>query len=187
MTSLQKWQLLSQQDVSPSPFFPIEKRSYRRPDGQIVEDFYVTTLADVVHVVPITTDGRVVMIRLYKQGADEIMLQFPAGRFEVKKHADWLTAAVTELAEETGITVAPEQLEFIRSLGVMTTKATEKVHLYLVRNVTLGGTQQLDENEEIEVVALSPAEIDAAIASGEIWDMQVIANWTLVKAKLAVG
>jgi len=42
-----KWKLLSAKDVSPSKWFTIEERTYELPDGRIVDDFTVTTLANV--------------------------------------------------------------------------------------------------------------------------------------------
>jgi 8-oxo-dGTP pyrophosphatase MutT (NUDIX family) len=80
----------------------LKKRKYELPNGKIVDDFYVTTLADSVHIIPITTDRKIVMIRMYKQGVDDFIIQFPAGRYE-NKHIDILDTAVAELEEETGI------------------------------------------------------------------------------------
>ncbi|MCA9369210.1 MAG: NUDIX domain-containing protein [Pseudomonadales bacterium] len=102
-TKIKKWKLLFSEDVSLSEHAPLEKRVYELPDGAVIDDFYVTTLADSVHIIPITKDKIVVMIRMYKPGSDEIMIQFPAGRFEPKKHGTRDAAAVAELAEETGI------------------------------------------------------------------------------------
>jgi hypothetical protein len=100
--TLKKWQLLSSTDVSPSKWFPVEKRKYKHPNGQIIDDFTVTTLADVSMIVPITKDGKIVIVRQFKPGADEFTLEFPAGRRE-KDHTSFLATAHHELEEETGI------------------------------------------------------------------------------------
>lgn len=183
--ALKKWKLLTSKDVSPSKWFPLEQRSYQMPNGQQVDDFFVTTLADSVHVVSITTEGKVVLIKMYKQGVDEIMIQFPAGRYEAK-HADHRDAAVRELAEEAGIKVAPEELEYIGKLALMTTKASEVCHFYFVKDVIINTSQNLDETEQIEVITLTPSEIDAAIADGTIWDAPCIAGWQLVRTKMGL-
>ncbi len=75
-TKLSKWKLLSEQDVSPSPHLPVARREYELPDGSIVDNFFVTTIPDSVHVIPVLADGRVVMIRMYKQGADDIIILY---------------------------------------------------------------------------------------------------------------
>jgi len=183
MSNLKKWTLLATEDVSPSQWFPLEKRKYQMPNGKIVDDFYVTTLEDSVHIVPITKEGKIVLIRMYKQGADEIMIQFPAGRFEAKKHKNKLETAQLELEEETGIKVKAEDLEYVGKFALMTTKASEYAHLYLVRNVEFNSQQNLDDNEEIEILQLWPDEVDQYILEGKIADAPAITNWYLIKNK----
>lgn len=67
----------------------------------------------------------------------------------------------------------------------MTTKATESAHVYVVRDVSIetAGEQNLDTTEEIEVVVLSPEEIDHMIISGEICDAVAMADWSLLRHK----
>ena len=81
--ALKKWKLLSKKDVSPSKWFPIEARTYELPDGRIFNDFTVTTLADVAMIIPITVDRKVVMVRQFKPGVEDIIIEFPAGRIEL--------------------------------------------------------------------------------------------------------
>ncbi|MBT3249861.1 MAG: NUDIX hydrolase [Candidatus Pacebacteria bacterium] len=182
MMKLKKWKLLSKQDISPSKWFPLEKRSYQLSNGRKVDDFFVTTLADSVHIISMTKEGKVVMIRMYKQGVDEIMIQFPAGRLE-DKHKDLKDVAVKELEEEAGIKVHESELKLVGKVSLMTTKATELAHFYFVSEVTFNSKQNLDDNEEIEVITLLPREIDEYIKQGKIWDAPCIAGWELVKRK----
>ncbi len=184
MTKLKKWQLLETKDVSPSKWFPLEKRKYQTSDGKIVENFYVCTLADSAHVIPITVEGKVVMIRMYKPGVDDIVIQFPAGRFEAK-HTDMSHVAMMELEEETGIKVESKDLIPLGKFAVMTTKSSEYAHAYIAKNVVFTPTlkQKLDDTEEIEVILLSPQEIDEMILKGEIAEGLTIADWYLLKTK----
>ena len=181
---MQKWTLLSKTDISPSKWFPLEKRVYQLPNGKIVDDFIVSTLADVSMIVPITRDKKVVLIKLYKQGVDEIIIQFPAGRFEKDKHADLLDTAVKELEEETGIRTERPKLKFVGKLSGLSTKATEIVNVYLVEHVEINSMQKLDETEEIEILQLSFQEMDEMIADNKIWCALTISAWTLVRGKL---
>lgn len=182
-SKLQKWKLLSEADVSPSKHLPVVRRTYQLPDGSIVDDFYVATIPDSVHVVPITSKKTVVMIRMYKPGADDFIIQFPAGRFEAEKHGTIEAAAVAELAEETGIQVAEQDLVELGAFPIMTTKGTERFHTYVVSGVELAksGQQNLDATEEIEVLELQPIEVDELIRTGKIVDTTAITNWAVVR------
>lgn len=182
MSHLKKWKLLATEDVSPSRWFPLEKRTYQRPDGIVVDDFYVTTLEDVAMIVPITSEGTVVLIRMYKQGSDEIMWQFPAGRLE-SKHADIQDLAIRELEEETGIRVTADSMHLIGKQLTMGTKASEVCSVYLVKDCVFNSEQQLDDNEEIEVGVFAPKEIDEMILSGELWCAPSISAWTQVRLR----
>lgn len=180
---LKPWTLINEQDVSPSPHLPVVRRTYQLPDGSIVDDFYVATIPDSVHVVPITSKKTVVMIRMYKPGADDFIIQFPAGRFEAGKHGTTEAAAVAELAEETGIQVAEQDLVKLGAFPIMTTKGTERFHTYVVSGVELAksGQQNLDATEEIEVLELQPTEVDELIRTGKIVDTTAITNWAVVR------
>lgn len=183
MSKLKKWKLLSAQDVSPSSYFPIEKRVYIKPDGALVNDFYIDKLANPAHIIAITKEARIVMIRMYKQGTDEFMIQFPAGRFEAKKHSNLKETAKCELEEEVGISVSINDLEFIGKIAEGTTKSTAVAHAFFVKNVEFNSQQKLDENEEIEILLLSPMEIDSYIKEGKIWDATAISIWQLAKLR----
>lgn len=181
--NLKPWILIAEEDVSPNPHLPVVRRTYQLPNGTTIDDFYVATIPDSVHVVPITTKKTVVMIRIYKPGADDFIIQFPAGRFEVAKHKTREAAAVAELAEETGIEVAEHDLLKLGAFPIMTTKGTERFHTYVVSGVELSQSthQNLDETEEIEVLEFQPNEVDAMIRSGAIVDTTAITNWAVVR------
>lgn len=177
-----KWKLLSKKDVSPSKWFPIENRVYELPNGKIVDDFTVTTLADVAMVVPITKDKKVVLVNQYKPGVDEVIMQFAAGRIE-SSHRNMDETAQHELEEETGIKVELDQLTQFAKLSVASTKATELVYLYLAVDCQFNSEQNFDQTEDIEIVQLSFEEMDRMVESNEIWCAQTIACWELVKKK----
>lgn len=180
--SLKKWKLLSVRDVSPSKWFPIESRVYELPNGTIVDDFTVTTLADVAMIIPVTQDQKVVLVRQFKPGIGEILLQFPAGRTE-KHHSNMINTAQHELEEEVGIKVEEAQLHFFAKLHAFSTKATEVIHFFLAENCELNSQQKLDDTEEIEIVQLTFAEVDEKIMNGELWDAEAIAGWEIAKKK----
>ena len=183
MRSIKKWKLLTTQDISPSPWFPFEKRTYELPNGKIVDDFYVTPLPDVALIVPITKQGKVVMVKQYKQGVDDITLEFPAGRKELH-HQNMLETAIEELSEETGIKTS--NLTYFATVAGFTTKASERVYCYVATDVEQVGEQHLDENEAIEVVEFSKEQIDQVIYGGKMLSAVSISAWILANEKFSL-
>lgn len=175
-----KWKLVDTQDVSPSKWFPVEKRTYLLPSGKVVDDFFVTTLADVAMIVPLTQEGKVVLVKQFKPGFDEVIIEFPAGRIE-KSHKNIEETAIHELEEETGI--AANEVEYFATLAGFVTKGTEKVSCFLARDVEFNSTQNLDTNEDIEVITLSPKELDLMIENNQIVAAITIAAWEVAKKK----
>jgi ADP-ribose pyrophosphatase len=174
-----RWEIISRKDVSPHAWFPIEMRTYKLPDGRIIDDFSVTTIGDVSMVVPVTADHRVVLVNQFKPGLNEVALEFPAGRIE--PGLDFEKLALKELEEETGIKADKSQMKEFAVLGGFTTKGTEKVHFFLARDCEFNSHQKFDETEEIEVVTLTFPEMEAKIFSGQIYTTQTIAGWELAK------
>src|SRR3989339_265348 len=175
-----KWKLLSKKDISPHKWFPIEMRTYSLPNGNILDDFSVTTLADVSMIVPVTKEKKVVLVNQYKPGVDEVVLEFPAGRME-PHHKDFLELAKHELEEEIGIKVKTNQLKHFATLSGFTTKGSERVWFYFAKDLEFNSKQNLDSNEEIEIVLLNFEEMDEYIYNGKIWTSQTIAGWMLAK------
>jgi ADP-ribose pyrophosphatase len=182
---MKKWKLLSKKDVSPHKWFPIEMRSYELPNGKIVDDFSVTTLADVAMMVTFTPQKKVILVRQYKPGVDEVMLQFPAGRRE-PHHKDLLDTAVDEMKEETGAIISRQQLFHFATLSGFSTKATERVFVYFGQGINPSKNQKLDETEDIEIVLLDPSELDEHIRNGKIFCAQTIAAWALAKEHFSI-
>ncbi len=157
-------------------------RTYRLPNGNIIDDFSVTTIADVSMIVPITKDHKVVLVRQFKPGVDEVLLEFPAGRIEAH-HNNFADLAQRELEEETGIHVEKDELVEFAVLGGFTTKGSERVHFFLARDCEFNSHQYVDINEEIEVVTIPFEKMDTMISSGEVWATQTIAGWSIARMK----
>lgn len=177
-----KWKLLSKKDISPSTWFPLERRSYELPNGHIVDDFVVTTVTDAVMVIPITKDKKVILANQYKPGLDEVVLEFPAGRVE-PEDTDIAVRGAHELEEEVGIHIDPKQLQKLAVLATFPTKGTEKLHIYLAHDVEFNSSQKLDVTEDIEVVSFTYDEFEDAILTGKVWNAVTIASWQLAKMK----
>ena len=168
----QKWKVLSEQDVSPSTWFPIVKDLVELPNGKTFE-YYKSKLANVSMVVPITKNREVLFVKQYKHGIAEVTLEFPAGRIENNKTAK--ETAVLELSEETGVIVSEAELIELIELWTEPSKSTVRVYGYLATNVEVAQQQKLEETESIEIVKVPVSELDQLIKSGEVHASDTIA------------
>jgi ADP-ribose pyrophosphatase len=125
--------------------------------------------AGSVFIVPVTADGRIVLIRTYRYNVDDWVWEVPAGGIGDKPHLSLEAAAREELREETGYTGGTfEKLsEYYSAVGVLDLKFT----VFLARGVERTHDLDLEDSEQIDEVALLT--LDEAVArarSGAIND-----------------
>lgn len=144
-----EWKLLNSKYVLDEKWYRVRKDTVEIKPGKIVDDYYLGVFNDIVMVVPITPDNHVPLVRQYKHGAGEILLELPAGYME--DNEDVLSAAKRELKEETGYTSnAWQKIGFFHKNSAKT--RGDGAHLFLAANAQKTAEQNLDENEDIEVV-----------------------------------
>lgn len=155
------------------------------PDGEVAEREIVEH-DSAVAVVPIDTDGRVVLIRHYRHAITDTILEIPAGKLDVDGEAPE-DAARRELLEEVGLAAGElqELMGFYNSSGW----TDEMTTVYLARNVRPGDTPAGfvadGEEADLEVVRMSIAEAVALVDSGEINDAKTVIGLLLAARQMA--
>ena len=132
-----------------------------------------------VTTVPVDDDGRIVLTRQFREAARKELLELPAGMLDEGEVP--LSAAKRELAEETGLHGGRwRELRRIQpSPGIL----REPVTIFLAEGLE-EGERQLDEGEEIEVVRLTPRELEARL--DELEDAKTLVGVLLYLRELAV-
>jgi ADP-ribose pyrophosphatase len=176
---LKKWQLISEEDISPSPYFPLYKHQVKLPNGKTIPDFYISKLGDVATILAITTDYKILLVRQYKHGLGDITIELPAGR--IPQGENPLVTAKRELLEETGF-MAKKYLE-LGGVCPIPSKDGSIAYGFIALNLTNTHKQHLDITEDIEVLQLSNTEIDEFIKEGKIIGSDAIATITLARIK----
>jgi ADP-ribose pyrophosphatase len=130
-------------------------------------------------IVPVLSDGRIVLVNQYRYLNDRESLEFPCGG--VKDGSTYGDTARHELEEEAGLIAKDWQEvgEFNPYNGV----TNEICRVFLAKNLAAVPVKP-DETEEFETITLTPNEVDAQIASGVIWDGMTIASWMIVRPRL---
>jgi ADP-ribose pyrophosphatase len=172
---LKTWKKLSESVLFKNPWWTYKRDSFELPSGKPGEYHYVHTNGSSM-VLPIMEDGTILLVNQYRYLLNRESLEFPCG--SVKAGFTYDEAARHELMEETGYSakILTRVGEFNPYNGV----TIEMCLVYIARGLHyVGGTP--DETEEFEIVRAAPAEIDARIAAGLIWDGMTIAAWTIAK------
>ncbi len=173
--SLPKWKKLTEREISKNPWWVYRQDTFELPNGEVGEYFYVHTNGSVM-VIPLLDDGRMLLVKQYRYLCDEESLEFPSGG--VKGGSDYSRTAVSELAEEGGFKA--EELTYVGKFNPFNGVTNEICRVYVARGLSPVESKP-DRTEQFEHILLTPAELDAKIRSGEIWDGMTLAAWMLAR------
>lgn len=129
---------------------------------------------DAVVVVPVLSDGSVVLIRNERFAVGEELYEFPAGKIDDDEAPE--TCAARELIEETGYTAG--RLEKLGGFYSCPGAVTEYLHAFAATEL-IEGVQALEKHERIEVELVAPGRIDDMIRTGLLHDAKSISAWAM--------
>ena len=170
------WTLLGSREMADEKIFRLRHDRYRFEPNGVERDFVVLDSPSWVNVVPVTAEGRVVLIRQYRHGIRDVTVEIPGGMIDAGESPE--AAAARELQEETGY-----MAESLRLLArVLPNPAIQNNWCYLFAADGCRRTCQPrpDPFEVIEVQERPLEEIPAMIHSGEISHCMVIAAFALM-------
>ena len=122
-------------------------------------------------VVPVLSDGRILMVKQFRNAIDRYSLEIPAGgRDSVDE--DFKLAAARELEEETGY--KSEDLSHLITIVTAIAYCDEKIEVYVAKNL-IKSHQDLDDDEFIDVYPYTLNELIDMIAECKIQDSKTIA------------
>jgi len=130
-------------------------------------------------MIPIDSDGKIIMVRQYRNAIDGYSLEIPAG--SKNPGEDSTSCAIRECQEETGYIAG----EVYHLIDVYTTVAfsNERISIFYTTGIK-AGRQRLDDDEFVTVERHSINELTDMIFNGEITDAKTVAGILALKAKL---
>ena len=120
--------------------------------------------AQSVIVVPITADGRAVLIRQYRFPVDEHCLEFPAGGLHDTGEASLEEVVRKELQEEIGAVAGA--VEYVGWFYSSDSLSNEVCHVHLAFDVAITEPAETEAGEHIETVILPLREACALVRRG---------------------
>ena len=130
-------------------------------------------------VVAVREDGKLLMVRQYRNALERETLELPAGGLNSREEPT-KAAAMRELEEETGYTC--ESIELLNSIYTTVAFCNEKIDIYLAKGLK-PGKQHLDEDEFINVEAYSVEELKQMVYECKIQDSKTICGIMTYAAK----
>ena len=155
-----------------------------RYQGTILKIYEDTVIAnghkaywDFIHhdgaaaVLPVTEDGKILMVRQYRNALDRETLEIPAGKLDAPDEPK-ITCAYRELEEETGF--RSDNLEYLISMNTTVAFCDEAIDIFVARNL-IPSHQHLDEDEVIDVEPWELEDLLKLIYEGKMTDGKTVA------------
>ena len=139
------------------------------PNGNIVKWDFIGHKGAAA-VVPVREDGKILMVRQYRNALDRYTLEIPAGGLN-GIDGPTQVAAARELEEETGY--RSENVDFLITIRTTVAFCNEKIDIYVAHNL-IKSHQHLDEDEFINVEAYTIEELMDMIYDTTIQDSKTI-------------
>ena len=166
MTDDLAWETLDSRTSYSCEGFDIVTDAVRFPDGEQGEFDYLTEGESVV-ILPLTTDGDVVVIEEWRQAVGRVNRALPAGGIE-DEDADPVDCVARELEEETGY--RPGSVEHLTTVEPANGFSDAVFHYFLARECEPTGEQDLDYNEDIRVATTTMEALVEAAREDDLRD-----------------
>lgn len=122
-------------------------------------------------VLPVTKDGKILMVRQYRNALDRFTLEIPAGKLDEPDEPK-IECAARELEEETGF--RSETLEFLMTVNTTVAFCDEQIGVYIAKDL-IPSKQHLDADESIDVEEWEVKDLLEMIYIGKMTDAKTIA------------
>lgn len=174
-----KFKKLSQKEIYDGIRIHLVQEQLLTPEGKEVT-WELILHPGAAAVIPIDDDGKIIMVRQYRNASDSYTLEIPAGCLDAPEE-DPLECARRELEEETGYKAKDIKFlyKFYSSIGI----CDEIIHIY-VANGLIESVQNLDDDEFVSLERYTLEELIEMIFAGEILDNKTISSLLTYKESL---
>src|SRR5262245_18749154 len=159
------WETLRSKYVVKDRWLTLRADDCRNADGQAIAPYYVLEYPPWVNVLALTPENKVVLIKQYRHGIRQVILELPVGALD-EQDASIADAARRELREETGYVA-----EGWRETGTLCANPvnhTNIIHCFLAFGARCITEPQREPSEHIQVVLMDLDELLELAYRGEL-------------------
>lgn len=178
VSSMEKFERLNRTLVHKGAIIDYYQDTVKVPNGNIVTWDFIGHKGAAA-VVAVNEEGKLLMVRQYRNALDRETLEIPAGGLESIEEPT-AVAAARELEEETGYKAG--KLELLLTLRTTVAFCNEKIDVYVATDLK-PSKQNLDEDEFIGVEAYSIEELAQMVYDCKIQDGKTVAALMAYKNK----
>ena len=167
---MEKYERIGRELIHKGAIIDYYQDTIKVPNGNIAKWDYIRHKGAAA-VVAVKEDGKLLMVRQYRNALDRETLEIPAGGLNsVDEPTD--IAAARELEEEAGYTAG--KLELLISIRTTVAFCDEKIDVYLATDLKRS-KQHLDEDEFLDVENYSIEELVQMVYDCKIQDGKTVA------------
>lgn len=173
------WKRLRRGPETDLKILKIREDRFEHPRDRSEHPRIIVDCVDWVNIIPVTRDDRVVLVRQYRAGIDDVTLELPGGM--VDRGEDPQLAATRELEEETGY--RPAKVVPLGWCHPNPAIQTNKCFSYLALDCEPVGATHMDSGEDIAVELVGRLEIPRLILENRITHALVLNAFLLERLR----
>lgn len=172
---LHRWKKTSSEIKFKNPWWTYIFDKCKLPDGKEYDYHYVHTHGSSF-IIPVKENRKIVLVNQYRYLNDRFSIEFPGGGIKENQLPEYV--ARKELIEETGLSGDLIKIGYFNPYNGIT---DEICNLFIAKNLHRSNEETKDEQEEFEIIELTPEEIEHKIQTNEIYDGMTMASWAIAR------
>lgn len=174
---------ISSETIYEGRIIDVKKDQVRLPNGRTGTRELVKH-PGAVGIIPITADGRLIVVEQYRKPLERSIVEIPAGKLEPGEEP--AVTAVRELEEETGY--GANDFTYLQTIATSPGFADEVIHLYIAKDLyKIEQPASPDEDEFVELMEISLEEAEEMMQDGRIYDAKTVIAVMWMRQNMSVN
>jgi len=161
---IEKWKRLTSKYLVRERWATLRVDEVELPNGTVKDDYFVLEYPDWASAVALTAEGKIIMVRQYRHGADIVSLEIPGGVIDGDEGSE--AGIKRELQEETGYTF--KTCKLIAELYPNPATSNNRTFTYFLTGGVKTHEQHLDEHEILNVEEYTVEEVKQLLKDNQI-------------------